>query len=921
MTTPESSTYRFAEFELQPDERRLLRDSQPVPLTPKLFDMLEFLVLRGGHVVSKEELLNALWPNRFVMESNLTKHIWMLRKALGENGEGERFIETVSKFGYRFVAPVTRHAHAPESVAILTPVGTSPRGGKVPSTTAIPKWSFRAGASVTVLFACVALAAWWLWNGRQPTFPWSANPPGTVIAIVEFANLSKDPRNAWIGPAFEEMLATEIAVGGRLHPVPGELVRAARERLPDPDAGGFAPDTLARLRQRLAADYIVSGSYLTSARSGNPPVRLDFAVQDARNGTTIANFTRSGSTSDLPALITVVGSDLRARLGVKPQNPEELHSVANARPPTLDVMRRIGFALDALHHYEPAHARDELLQAIAQAPDYAPAYAYLSKAWAAMGYHDKALAAANQAAANASGLPPSMRLQIEAQDFEARYDWKHAIESLRKLLALRKNDPEVQLELIDVLLSAGKPKDAQVALDTLRTQTESMSADARVELAAGRIADAQENPAAEQAHAERALALAKARDNPGLVADSELILGTVFTPINAKKARDMFSRALVDYATVKNPHGEASVHLVTGNLLSDTQPKLARTEYEESLREFQAIGDRSGIASAYSDLGVMLWSAGDRDAAETAVRNVLEIRRETGDTAGQAWALTALAVEESDERASSEVIAAFRQAAALDASIGVHSHRGFTLYSLSDIFRLRGELEEARNACAEAQAEYAKVNGPANKPSADFECALIALDRGDVVAAEAGARHARDAAVRRGDTMMIANADLTLGQIKIGQGRWSDAAPLFDAAAREYAQGELTPGQAIAISFTALCAAAAGNARARDAAMARAVEIRSRINEHQEVIQVDINLAELRGEEGENDRAISALQAIADDARSRNWPAWAMEAELAELRVLLRNGDVARADALRQRLVVEAMQKGFHWVLARAQKP
>ena len=176
------------------------------------------------------------------------------------------------------------------------------------------------------------------------------------------------------------MLETEIAIGGRLHAVPGELVRAARERLPDPDAGGFAPATLARLRQRLAADYIVSGSYLTSAHSGNPPVRLDFAVQDARSGTTVANLTRSGSIADLPALITVVGSDLRGRLGVKPRNPEELRHLANARPPTVDVMRRVGFALDALHHYEPARARDELLQAIAQAPDYAAAYAYLSKA-------------------------------------------------------------------------------------------------------------------------------------------------------------------------------------------------------------------------------------------------------------------------------------------------------------------------------------------------------------------------------------------------------------------------------------------------------------------------------------------------------------------------------------------------------------
>ena len=926
----DNSTYRFAEFELQPDERRLMRSGQPVPLTPKLLEMLELLVLRGGHIVSKEELLTGLWPGRFVLESNLTKHIWMLRKALGENGEGERFIETVSKRGYRFVAPVTRGARAPDGI----PSQTSAReaasvtdGDKVLPAAAIPgsplHWlmPFRVAAVTGVLFACVALAAWWLWNGRQPTFPWSVNPPGTVIAIVQFDNLSRNPKDAWIGPAFEEMLGTEIALGDHLHTVPGELVRAARNRLPDSNAGGFAPDSLAELRRRLATDYVVSGSYLTSEKPGHPPVRLDLAVQDARNGATIATFTRTGSIGDLPALIAVAGADLRGRLGVKPQNPEERRLAANAQPPTADVMRHVGFALDALHHSDAARARDELLQAVAEAPDYAPAYAYLSKAWTALGYHDKAVAAINRAVANSAGLPAFMRLQIEAQNFETRYDWKNATQTLHKLAVLQQGNPEVQLELIDVLLSAGKPKDAQSALDTLRAQNELMTGDARLELAAARIASAQDDVKAEQSFAARALELAKARDDSGQAADAERMLGAILTSSDRKKATEILSRALVDYHRVGNPRGEASVHRDIGNLLSDTQPKLARGEYEESLARYQEIGDRNGIASAYADIAVMLWDAGDRDGAEAAVRNVLQIRRETGDIAGQAWALAALAVEQSDDRASDEVIAEFREAAALDASIGAHSHRGFSLFSLSDVFRLRGQLTEAHNVCAEAQAEYAKVNDPANRSMADFECALIALDLGNVAGAQAGARQARDGAIRRGDSMTLANADLTLGQIKVGQGSCPDASPFFAAAEREYTRGEMTTGQAVAASFTALCAAAAtGSASVRDAALARAVALRNQITERQEVIQVDINLAELRGAKGEKDQALSALQSLAEDARNRDWPGWAMEADLAQMRVLLRSGEIARANAVRDRVVAEAKQKQFGWVLQRAQK-
>jgi eukaryotic-like serine/threonine-protein kinase len=923
MTPPDNSTYRFAEFELEPDERRLIRGGQPVPLTPKLFDILKLLVERAGHVVSKDDLLSKLWPGRFVLESNLTKHIWMLRKALGENGDGERFIETVSKLGYRFAAPVTRGAGVPDAIPHLTSAAEATPKKDSSSASAIPRsslhWliSLRVAAVTGVLFACIALASWWLWNGRQPTFPWSANPPGTVIAIVQFDNLSRNPRDAWVSPALEEMLATEIAIGDRLHTVPGELVRAARNRLPDPNAGGFAPDSLAELHRRLATDYVVSGSYLASDKPGNPVIRLDLAVQDARNGATIASFKHTGSIGDLPSLIASAGADLRGRLGVKAQNPEERQLVANAQPPTADVMRHVGFALDALHHSDAARARDQLLQAVAEAPDYAPAYAYLSKAWTALGYHNKAVAAVRRAVANSVGLPTFMRLQIEAQNFETQYNWKSAIQTLRNLAALQQANPEVQLELIDVLLSAGRSKDAQDTLDALRGQNAPMSGDARLELAAARIASAQDDAKAVQSHAAHALQLARATEDSGLAAEAERMLGVALTSSDRKKATEMLSRALVDYHSAGNPRGEASVHRDIGNLLADTQPKLARGEYEESLARYQEIGDRNGVASAYSDLAVMLWAAGDGDGAEAATRNVLQIRRETGDIAGQAWALAALAVGQSDDRASDEVIAEFREAAALDASIGAHSHRGFTLYSLSDIFRLRGELEEARNVCAEAQAEYAKMSDPTNRAMADFECALIALDRGDVTGAQAGVRRARDAAIRRGDSMTLANGDLTLGQIEVGQDNCSDALRFFAAAEREYARGELSTGQAIAASFTALCTALTGNAGARNA-VARAVTLRRQITERQEVMQVDINLAELHGANGERDQAVSALQSIAKDAQNRNWPGWAMEAELAQMRVLLRSDDHGRAEAMRARIIVDARQRGFAWVLRRA---
>lgn len=98
--------YRFKSFRLDVQERQLLRDGVAVPLTPKAFDVLAVLVERGGHLVEKDELLRLVWSNSFVEEANVARIVHTLRKVLGEDENGNKFIETVPKRGYRFVAVV-----------------------------------------------------------------------------------------------------------------------------------------------------------------------------------------------------------------------------------------------------------------------------------------------------------------------------------------------------------------------------------------------------------------------------------------------------------------------------------------------------------------------------------------------------------------------------------------------------------------------------------------------------------------------------------------------------------------------------------------------------------------------------------------------------------------------------------------------
>src|SRR5258706_9336858 len=106
MSKPLNTSYEFGPFCLDAAERRLLREGEAVPLAPKVFDTLVALVETSGRLIDKDELMTRLWPDTFVEEGTLARNISDLRKALGESSGGGKYIETVPKRGYRFVANI-----------------------------------------------------------------------------------------------------------------------------------------------------------------------------------------------------------------------------------------------------------------------------------------------------------------------------------------------------------------------------------------------------------------------------------------------------------------------------------------------------------------------------------------------------------------------------------------------------------------------------------------------------------------------------------------------------------------------------------------------------------------------------------------------------------------------------------------------
>ena len=123
------ASYRFGPFAVERASYRMVRGDTVVPLTPKLLDLLIHLLDHAGELVTKESLLDAIWPDANVTDNALTQAISELRQALGDDPSSPRYIKTVARRGYRFIAPVTSTA---ESAAAL---GQSPAitRGTVPS--------------------------------------------------------------------------------------------------------------------------------------------------------------------------------------------------------------------------------------------------------------------------------------------------------------------------------------------------------------------------------------------------------------------------------------------------------------------------------------------------------------------------------------------------------------------------------------------------------------------------------------------------------------------------------------------------------------------------------------------------------------------------------------------------------------------
>jgi DNA-binding winged helix-turn-helix (wHTH) protein/TolB-like protein/Tfp pilus assembly protein PilF len=242
--TDTQRVFHFGPYRLEEDLGRLLRDDQPVPLTPKAFDVLLALIERRDGVVDKAELMKAVWPDSFVEEANLSQTIFVLRKTLGEQPDGQRFIDTIPRRGYRFVAEVQEDSGAAAR-------GAAPAAGRWRG------WRWAAPVATVVVIA-MAVAAWRIGVNVPRS---GLQDEKARIVVLPFENLTNDRADDWLAGAFSDSLTSGLQGVETLIPVSRDRIVELYRRENIREAAAIDGGALRRIMDALQAGYFVHGSY------------------------------------------------------------------------------------------------------------------------------------------------------------------------------------------------------------------------------------------------------------------------------------------------------------------------------------------------------------------------------------------------------------------------------------------------------------------------------------------------------------------------------------------------------------------------------------------------------------------------------------------------------------------------------------
>ena len=477
--------YEFGPFHLDPTERKLLRGNEIVALTPKAFDTLHLLVRNSGRVLEKDELISMLWPDTFVEEGSLSNHIFLLRKALGED---PGFIETVPRRGYRFVGAVRQFPVAPAAHLEKPPEVGAPIIASL-SAKARRSWRSRAGLGISA-FALLAslVVAGWFYRGTG-----RGGETIDSLAVLPFLNSNADPNTEYLSDGLTESLINSLSQLPNLKVMSRDSAFRFKGKETDP--------------QTIGRELNVRAIFKGKVTQRGDTLNISAELINARDGSHIWGQQYDRKLADMVTLREEIAREMASALRIRLTGAEEkrLTKSYTTNPEAYQDYLKGRYWLNKGTEEGFNKGTEYFQQAIAKDPGYAIAYSGLSDSYSSLAEFGAVPAKEGYLRAKDAALKA---LELDGTLAEAHsslalikssydWDWSGADKEFRRAIELNPSYTDAHRLHAEVLWQTGRLDDA-IAETKLTLELDPLSLDANNDLGLEFFLARQYNQAIEQ---------------------------------------------------------------------------------------------------------------------------------------------------------------------------------------------------------------------------------------------------------------------------------------------------------------------------------------------------------------------------------------------------------------------------------------
>jgi tetratricopeptide (TPR) repeat protein/DNA-binding winged helix-turn-helix (wHTH) protein len=465
--------YTFSDFKFDVVRGCLMRHGKELPLRNQSLQLLLYFIEHPDSLISKDELAAVLWNETSVTDNALVQCVTEIRRVLNDNPHNPRFIKTILRAGYRFVADVhvIRDAHSlpiPRSPSLpagdarqeRAEVATINAPTRSESPVRIPVWRRKA----MLLVPCVLVAGALLllyYGARRHALEQSSSASAAsglpMLAVFPLANATGRQDLDWLREGLSDMILTDLAHTGKWNVLSREKMHSLVDAS-DRSGALSQSKSLAIARSVHATDFIVG-----SVSASGQQITIDIEIRDGKDGHVVG--TDSASMTDplqIVATASLLSTDIAYRLGLR---TDAQPSLADVMTSNVDAYRYYSLGVEKAEQFQNAQAIELFKKAIKFDPKFAMAYARIGYAYAVQDFQPEMGRPYLEKALDISApLPALNRLYIDAWFAISRSDYDAAIGILHQIIQQYPEETEADCELARLLRGQERLEEANALL-------------------------------------------------------------------------------------------------------------------------------------------------------------------------------------------------------------------------------------------------------------------------------------------------------------------------------------------------------------------------------------------------------------------------------------------------------------------------